>query len=105
MSILVINKIPFFGKYIKKRYIYHLVHYSFQQFIYILLLDYLNPGTADTVLPSGSIQSTWGVGEPWAEQLTCEPVVLENSKVDGGSWRNTGPCKPDIPRNAPTEKE
>lgn len=58
----------------------------------VLFLSYLRPGTAETVVPSWCIHSTWGVGEPWTEQLTCEPVVLEKNKVGGGSWRNTGPC-------------
>lgn len=52
---------------------------------------YLRPGTAVTVWPSCSSQSTCGVGEPWAEQLTWVPVVFENVRWAGGSSRNTGP--------------
>lgn len=61
---------------------------------------YLSPGTAVTACPSFKSQSTWGGGEPCAEQLTWEPVVLEKVKCGGGSCNSTGPwvC-PDAPEN------
>lgn len=53
---------------------------------------YRNPGTAVTCDPSCNNQSTCGLGEPCDEQLTCDPVALENIKLAGGSNTKTGPC-------------
>lgn len=56
---------------------------------------YLSPGTAVTDLWSGLvIHVTCGVGLPCAEQPNWDPVVLEKTRVLGGSRTKTGPCWP-----------
>lgn len=60
-------------------------------FVFYFTEAYLSPGTAETVCPSCKSQSTWGAGDPWAEQLTWDPLAFENVKWEGGSNRKTGP--------------
>lgn len=55
------------------------------------IFTHLRPGIELTGDPSMRCQEMAGGGNPCAEQGALAPVLLLNTNLEGGSWRNTGP--------------